>query len=50
MGTAPVGLGGAGGEGAVLTPEGPGESEEMKCAPVNRHVRRERRETVAMCI
>ena len=46
MGTASVGLGGAGGGGA----EGPGECEEMKCVPVNRHVGRGRRVTVAMCI
>ena len=50
MGTASVGLGRAGGGGAVPIPEGPGELEEMKCVPVNRHVRRGRRVTVAMCI
>ena len=50
MGTASVGLGRAGGGGAVPIPEGPGELEEMKCVPVNRHVRRGRRLTVAMCI
>ena len=50
MGTASVGLGRAEGGGAVPIPEGPGECEEMKCVPVNRHVGRGRRVTVAMCI
>ena len=31
-------VGGAGGRGAVVVPEGPGESPETRCcAPVNRH-------------
>ena len=34
-------MGGAGGGGAELIPEGPGESEEMRCITVNRHVGRE---------
>ena len=38
MGTASVGLGGAGGGGAVEVPGGPGTSEDMRCVPVNRHV------------
>ena len=41
MGTASVGLGGAGGGGAVVVPEGPGTSEDMRCVPVNRYVGRE---------
>ena len=41
MGTGTVGVGGAVGGGAVVVPEGPGTSEDMRCAPVNRHVRRE---------
>ena len=41
MGTGAVGVGGAGGGGAVSIPEGPDESEEMRCVPVNRYVRRE---------
>ena len=40
------GAGGAGGRGAVVIPEGPGESPVTKCcAPVNRHVGREGGET-----
>ena len=35
MGTASVGVGGAGGGGAVLVPEGPDKSEDMRCVPVN---------------
>ena len=50
MGTAPVGLGRAREGGAVPIPEGPGECEEIKRVPVNRHVGRGRRVTVAMCI
>ena len=41
MGTGAVGVGGAGGGGAVSMPEGPDESEEMRFVPVNRYVRRE---------
>ena len=41
VGTGAVGAGGAGGGGAVSIPEGPDESEEMRCVPVNRYVRRE---------
>ena len=41
MGTASVGLGGAVGGGAVVVPEGPGTSEDMRCVPVNRYVGRE---------
>ena len=37
MGTGAVGVGGAVGGGAVVVPEGPGESEDMRwCAPDNR--------------
>ena len=33
-------VGGAGGRGAVVIPEGPGESQVTRCcAPVNRHGR-----------
>ena len=34
-------VGGAGGGGAGVIPEGPGKSQEVKCAPVNGHVGRE---------
>ena len=34
VGTSAV-VGGAGGGGVIL--EGPGESQEVRCAPVNRH-------------
>ena len=35
MGTGAVGVGGAGGGEAVVVPEGPNESEDMRCVPVN---------------
>ena len=35
MGTGAVGVGRAGGGGAVEVPEGPGESEDVRCVPVN---------------
>ena len=39
-------VGGAGGRGVVVIPEGPGESPVTRCcAPVNRHVGREGGET-----
>ena len=42
MGAAPVQMGGAGGGGAGVIPEGPGKSQEVRmCVPVNRHVGRE---------
>ena len=35
MGTGAVGVGGAVGGGAGVVTEGPGESEDMRCVPVN---------------
>ena len=41
-----VKVGGAGGRGAMVIPEGPGKSPEtICCAPVNRHADREGGET-----
>ena len=34
----PAVVGGAGGGGVGVILEGPGESQEVTCAPVNRHV------------
>ena len=41
VGAASVVVGGAGGGEAVVILEGPGESEKVRCAPVNRHIGRE---------
>ena len=38
MGATPAGVGEAGGREAGVILEGPGESQEVRCASVNRHV------------